>query len=201
MNRATLKTIAGYCVTMVDKYAPFNLTGKRISKIYNYLPITDGLCTSGQPTEDQLVSIQQAGFDRVINLAPSDTENALADEYNSVIVLGMDYEHIPVDFKHPSYRDYSKFVRVLNSSKSKTWVHCAANMRVSVFMYLYRCHQFGESPSEAKKDLDKIWEPFGAWPEFITKTEKRLKRKKASHSKPSASKRKAKPKVKKPKAD
>jgi len=55
-------------------------------------------------------------------------------------------------------------------ASEKTWVHCAANMRVSAFMYKYRCEILNENAVKAKVDLEKIWEPFGAWKNFISKT-------------------------------
>ena len=50
----------------------------------------------------------------------------------------------------------------------KTWVHCAANMRVSAFIYRYRCAVLGEAEQVAKQDLEKIWQPFGNWKTFLS---------------------------------
>lgn len=35
----------------------------------------------------------------------------------------------------------------------KVWVHCAANMRVSAFIYRYRCTVLGEDRDTAARDL------------------------------------------------
>jgi len=37
-------------------------------------------------------------------------------------------------------------------------------------MYKYRCEILNENAVKAKVDLEKIWEPFGAWKNFISKT-------------------------------
>jgi protein tyrosine phosphatase (PTP) superfamily phosphohydrolase (DUF442 family) len=47
------------------------------------------------------------------------------------------------------------------------FVHCAANMRVSAFMYLYRLIYEGMSDEQAKSDLQKIWTPNDTWQAFI----------------------------------
>ncbi|BAZ39766.1 hypothetical protein NIES4101_57220 [Calothrix sp. NIES-4101] len=45
----------------------------------------------------------------------------------------------------------------------KVLVHCAANMRVSACIYLYRCLQQGINENEAKQALYKIWKPNEVW--------------------------------------
>ncbi len=83
----------------------------------------------------------------------------------------MAYIHIPVDFKNPSEKDFDRFSDLLGGLNwDDTWIHCAANMRVSAFIYRYRCEVLNEDREEAKKDLKKIWEPIGVWKKFISKT-------------------------------
>ena len=53
----------------------------------------------------------------------------------------------------------------------KVWVHCAANMRVSAFVYRYRTEVLGESASVAAEDLRRIWEPTGVWRAFLRFTD------------------------------
>jgi hypothetical protein len=50
---------------------------------------------------------------------------------------------------------------------SDVWVHCAANMRVSAFVYRYRREILAESDAAALKDLHRVWEPFGVWKSFV----------------------------------
>ncbi len=53
-----------------------------------------------------------------------------------------------------------------NNPDKKIFVHCAANKRVSAFIYLYRI-QKGVNKQEAKKDLEKIWSPNEIGQNFI----------------------------------
>lgn len=168
MKAATIRTIFGYLASLGRKLGPLDLSGEEIDDIYNYRRISEQISTSGQPTEKQFEAIKAAGFETVINLAPHSHENALADEAGTLAALGMTYIHIPVDFKAPTWEDFDRFALTLkNLGDAPVWVHCAANMRVSAFIYLYRTVIFGEDAEIAKKDLHAIWEPFGAWKEFI----------------------------------
>jgi hypothetical protein len=49
----------------------------------------------------------------------------------------------------------------------KIFVHCALNMRVSVFMALYRILRLGWRYERAIKDVHEIWKPDGVWRTFI----------------------------------
>ena len=47
------------------------------------------------------------------------------------------------------------------------WIHCARNMRVSAFVYLYRRLRRGEPDTAARHPMDDVWAPAGTWREFI----------------------------------
>ena len=51
----------------------------------------------------------------------------------------------------------------------KIFVHCAKNMRVSAFVYLYRILYDNIPKEKAKESMEKIWKPSGIWKEFIKK--------------------------------
>ena len=169
----TFKTVLGYGLTRIEKLAGFSLRASQLEAIYNYLPISAQLATSGQPTTNQFSAIQRAGYSIIINLAPANVENALPNEAAVVASLGMNYINIPVNFSNPSQQDFEKFVPLLQRhSHQKIWVHCAANMRVSAFFYKYRVERLGWSAESAKADMDKIWEPgkvMEVWQTFIEK--------------------------------
>lgn len=138
-----------------------------LEDIYHYLPISDTLATAGQPTADQLVEIQQAGFEVVINLALPTSDNALPDERSGVEALGMTYIAIPVVWEQPTSADFQQFHQAMTATAGrKRFVHCAANMRVSAFVYLYRRSQ-GISEAEAIQTLHQIWVPDATWQRFI----------------------------------
>lgn len=168
----TLKSVLGYLQSLGEKYTGVSLKGRSINSIYNFLQLDHRLFTSGQPTMNQFASIYDTGAKVVINLAPSSAENALTDEAIIVESFGMKYIHLPVDFKAPSEGDYASFVELMSQYRDEiVWIHCAANMRVSAFLYRYRRHQLGLSDEIAVLDLERIWEPFGIWKKFIAKTD------------------------------
>jgi uncharacterized protein (TIGR01244 family) len=168
MTTNTLKTVWGYIISLIGKHTPFRREGESIEDIYNYHRIDDSLGTSGQPTEKQFRWIQQTGYQTVINLLPNNTENYLEDEADLVERLGMDYVHIPVDFKNPTSADFDRFAEAMKAASSqKVWVHCAANMRVSAFIYKYRRDILCDDAQAARQNLDQIWQPFGVWKTFI----------------------------------
>ncbi len=168
-HSSTVKTMAGFFRAVLGRWLPFLAKSQQLTDIYNYLPIDGLFATSGQPSEAQFELIKDAGYETVINLAPSSVlENSVVEERAILSRLGIEYVHIPVDFKHPTDADFDTFVeRLRDAEPAKTWVHCAANMRVSAFAYRYRRGVLAENEGSARIDLHKIWEPVGVWKDFI----------------------------------
>ena len=166
----TLRSTLGYLATLITRYTPFDLSRNSLEGIFNFLPIQESLLTSGQPTESQFRLVRDSGIKRVINLAPHDAENALADERKTLDALGMEYIHIPVDFRRPTEEDFERFCVEMDQLRDEpVLVHCAANMRVSAFMFRYRRDVLGESPETLVGDLHAIWKPFGVWERFLAR--------------------------------
>jgi len=141
-----------------------------LTEIYNYLPLTDELLTSGQPTRAQFPALAASGIKTVINLALPTSSNALPDEENIVTSLGMEYIHIPVIWENPTKADLERFFSAMQSQAGKKLlVHCAANMRVSAFVALYRTLQLGWDRDAAFEFTYQIWDPFHdpVWGKFI----------------------------------
>jgi protein tyrosine phosphatase (PTP) superfamily phosphohydrolase (DUF442 family) len=139
-----------------------------LSEIHSFRAIGDKLGTGGQPTQEQFRTVHEAGFEVVINLALPTSDNALANEGSVVTDLGMSYVHIPVDFKAPTSRDFQAFCGVLEAfDERRVFVHCAANMRVSAFVFLYRVLFQHIAPPDAERDLYAIWRPDEVWSRFI----------------------------------
>ncbi len=142
-----------------------------LENIYNYLKISDNIATSGQPSIEEFSYIKRAGYQVVVNLALIDSSNAIPNEKEIVETLGMQYFHIPVIWENPTPDKLHEFIQVMKANaEKKIFVHCAANKRVSAFIYLYRRLNYGISDEEAKKDLDKIWVPNQIWQEFMQLT-------------------------------
>jgi protein tyrosine phosphatase (PTP) superfamily phosphohydrolase (DUF442 family) len=142
-----------------------------LSMITNFLPISEAIATAGQPTEAQFADIQAAGYSTVINLAMPTSDNALPNEQAIVTGLGMTYVHIPVVWEQPTVADCDRFFAVMDQvtqqPDQKVFVHCALNMRVSAFVYLYRRLKLETPEAIAQADLAKIWQPIPTWQAFI----------------------------------
>ncbi len=137
-------------------------------QIKNFLAIDDSLATSGQPSPEQFRGIADLDFKTLVNLALPTSGNALANEGAIVTELGMNYIHIPVVWEDPRSEQFDVFSAVMNSHKSgKIWVHCALNMRVSVFVYLYRRLHLNVPEPVAEQMLHEIWQPNSVWNDFI----------------------------------
>jgi|SRR5579859_3202885 len=141
-----------------------------VDEIYNALWASETLLTSGQPTEGQLKAISADGFTAVINLAPSNSRNALPDEAGVVRSLDMAYFHIPVAWDNPQPADFTAFEQAMSQLPTgKTLIHCAANFRVTAFYSLYAQKHLGWSELQANAFRAKIWQgsDFPIWETFL----------------------------------
>ncbi|HBB33351.1 MAG TPA: phosphatase [Cyanobacteria bacterium UBA8803] len=144
------------------------MSSNQLEDIHNFLKLSDTIATAGQPTEEQFSAIKASGYQVVVNLALPDSPNALPDEKKVVEAQGMEYINIPVAWDSPTLEDVAQFFKVMAANADKTvFVHCAANMRVSAFMYLYRRIQEGIGDEAAKEDIARIWSPNETWQNFI----------------------------------
>ena len=140
------------------------------TSIRNYRAVDASLATSGQPSVAHLQEIAAAGFTTVINLAlHDDPKYSLPDEAGTVRGLGMTYVHIPVQFAAPTVANLAEFFAAMEAHRGeKIWVHCAANMRVTAFLGLYRAIRQGEARESAFALMDDVWKPNDVWSSFIS---------------------------------
>jgi protein tyrosine phosphatase (PTP) superfamily phosphohydrolase (DUF442 family) len=146
------------------------MTDPLLAGIYNHRPLDERLATSGQPTVPQLHAIAAAGYRVVINLALHDDPHySLPDEAGVVRSLGLAYVHIPVQFAAPTDEDLQRFFAAMEAHQhDKAWVHCAANLRVPVFLGLYRVIRQGWDPERAFALMQGLWpQPNAVWSAFI----------------------------------
>ena len=109
------------------------------------------------------------GYVAVINLAlHDDPRYSLPDEAADVQNARMRYIHIPVQFARPTLADLSAFMDAMDTYQGKrVWVHCAANMRVTAFLGLYRVLRNGWAEGPAFEIMNSVWEPNEVWKAFI----------------------------------
>jgi hypothetical protein len=56
--------------------------------------------------------------------------------------------------------DVELFFDVMEANRDrKTFVHCFANMRASVFVYLYRTLVEGVPEAQARATMNEVWDP------------------------------------------
>jgi protein tyrosine phosphatase (PTP) superfamily phosphohydrolase (DUF442 family) len=151
-----------------------------ISHIKAYKRIYPWLHTSGQPTEEQLQGLGEEGIRTVVNLALPSSENAVRDEAAVLAGQGITYLNIPVDFREPRFEEFNLFRNFLSAfTPNPVLVHCALNMRVSVFVYLFRVLEVSggrvlegagdvsDEVSRAEEDMYSVWNPDTVWSGFI----------------------------------
>lgn len=139
-----------------------------IQDIKAFISVSDNLSLGGQPTEIQLNELGKAGFKAVVNLGLLHQSYSLADEDGTVQSLGMEYRHIPVDFKSPGIRSLRDFFTTMDEyNDRKVFVHCAANYRVTCFVSLYLRSRQKWSTSQAHDLISRVWEPDEIWQEFM----------------------------------
>jgi protein tyrosine phosphatase (PTP) superfamily phosphohydrolase (DUF442 family) len=139
-----------------------------LEAIYNWRRLDNRLTTSGQPTEPQLADIHALGVRHIVNLALHTHEKALPDEAASVSRLGMTYIHISVDFQNPTDQNFDQFCSVMEKLKTvPVHLYCIANYRVSAFFYRYRRDVLGMDETQARADMEQVWQPEGVWATLV----------------------------------
>ena len=132
-----------------------------------FLEISPDVWTSGQPTPEDFSLLARNGVEVVINLAAPDATNFDAHEMRRVLEAGMQYVALPVVWTAPKLGDYTLFEAVLRACGGRrVLIHCAKNMRVSAFVFLFRVRH-GEDEAVARRDLEKIWKPDPIWSAFL----------------------------------
>ena len=146
----------------------------KLEEIYNFVPISETIATAGQPTPEQFAAIKDAGYETIVNLALPTSTNAIPNEEAIVEALGINYVHIPVIWEEPTLEDLDRFFGELErDANQKVFVHCAMNMRVSAFIYLYRILRQQVAEDVSKQTMAQIWEPNEVWQAFIETAKQR----------------------------
>ena len=134
----------------------------------NVHAVGDRLWTSGQLSLHDIERLPSLGIEAVVNLALPTSSNAVPGEAETIARLGLTYVQIPVLWEQPELRQLQQFFGVMDALDGhKVWVHCAKNMRVSAFVYLYRRLRRGEPDGAARHPMDEVWVPNGTWRAFI----------------------------------
>lgn len=139
-----------------------------VNEVYNLRQYSTNFASAGQPTQEQLGALKEAGYERIVYIAFTNNRNAIADEDILVKNLGMDYLHIPVDWEAPLPQDFYVFADAMQRNPDrKTLLHCQVNARASAFSFLYRVIYEDVDVATAKADMNTIWQPNTTWRNFI----------------------------------
>ena len=80
------------------------------------------------------------------------------------------YLPLPKQVKIGTSKIHGMGVFALEENRGKKiWIHCAANMRVSAFVYKYRRDILKLKDDEVIKDMKLIWSPNHVWSSFLNK--------------------------------
>ncbi len=133
-----------------------------------FLEVSPRLLTAAQPAPADFALMAQAGVEVVINLAPPGAHNYDYHEAQRVLESGMLYAHLPIVFSRPLVADYASFAALMSAHRERVvMVHCAANVRVSALVYLYKTLVENEDESIARARLLQIREPDATWSRFM----------------------------------
>ena len=139
-----------------------------LAEIINFRQYSDTFASAGQPTEEQMQVVADAGYERIVYIAFTNNPNALPDEDQIVKGLGMEYMQVPVDFSNPLPDDFYAFADSMQrNTGKKTLLHCQVNARATAFSFLYRVIYDDVPVGEAKEDMNTVWQPNEVWRDFI----------------------------------
>ncbi|MSR10205.1 MAG: phosphatase [Gammaproteobacteria bacterium] len=160
------------CAALLLTLSPFANAVEEVdpalAAITNFRQYSPNFASAGQPTLEQLTTVKENGFERVVYIAFTNNPNALADEDQVVKGLGMEYMQIPVDFNKPLPDDFYAFADSMRrNTDKKTLLHCQVNARATAFSFLYRVIYENVPVAEAKADMNSVWQPNEVWRDFI----------------------------------
>ncbi len=138
--------------------------------IFNFLRLSKRITTSGMPLKDEIPLIGGLDTDLIITLVPDGIGTDLPGEADLVKAVGLDFVRIPVYWERPHIDNFKDFCRTMAENKDQNiHVHCEANMRVSVFMALFRMIIQDWPKDKAMAPVAEIWKPNNTWQAFIQK--------------------------------
>jgi len=126
--------------------------------IVNWQRLDARTTTSGRLKAEDIAALAACGVRHVINLAPDESEGALADEADLMASHGLRYTYIPVPYFAPEEAHLAAFRDALAADDEPVHVHCIANWRVSAFFYRLNRAK-GMPEPEARAIMARQWEP------------------------------------------
>ena len=130
----------------------------------NFHRINPKLATGGHIVGDGVSELVEQGVTLVIDLRdepPEAHEKRLAE-------VGIQWANVPVVWDEPTVENFAEFSRLMSENRGENiFVQCQANYRASAMTFAYRVTQGGVPEAEARKDLEAVWTPEGAWEAYV----------------------------------
>ena len=109
----------------------------------------EGVLTGGQPTDEQLAALRDAGYKTVINLRQPD-EKGTREEPATVAALGMTYVSLPVaGAEDLNEENAGALAAALDAAEGPVLLHCGSGNRVGALLAMKAFHVDGASAEEA----------------------------------------------------
>lgn len=136
--------------------------------IGNYFQYTENLSAGAQPTPNQILDLMADGYQVIVNISPSSSRNALANEAALVEHAGMYYAFFPVDCGNLQPIHYLTFAGIMNGVKDqKVFVHCGGNIKSSNLLHMWDVLANGKDEQESLQTLYKIQRPENKWFDYF----------------------------------
>lgn len=109
----------------------------------------EGVMTAGQPDEEHLRSLAEAGYKTVIDLRATGEDRGL-DEAEVVREAGMEYVNIPVGHETINDETFERFRQLMTApDRRPALVHCSSANRVGALLVPYLVLDEGKDREEA----------------------------------------------------
>jgi uncharacterized protein (TIGR01244 family) len=116
----------------------------------------EGVATAGQPDEDHIRSLAEAGYKTVIDLRTTE-ENRGLDEEEVVREAGMEYINIPVGHQTINDETFQRFRQLMAShGRRPALVHCSSANRVGALLIPYLILDEGKNHEAAVKTGEEV---------------------------------------------
>jgi len=119
----------------------------------NYVELSAGLGTGGQPDETGLKQLAEKGYRTIINIRTSGEEYDRVGEEKQAIQLGLRYYVVPFSSQEGQALAFNTLLSAVKGDK--VFVHCGSGNRVGALMMIYFALEEGMPADKAEEAAKK----------------------------------------------